>query len=95
MRPRKQDAFTDTKAGVVTGSISLRSNGSRLFLLNRKGATCTAVYNNAAVAGSTELSKLVCSDGNNGNATLRYGSDGKPAHVLYNAGLDGGGTVRF
>lgn len=85
----------DSKAGSVTANVRLRNNGSRLFVLNRGVATCTAVFDDAAVAGASELSPINCTDGNNGNATIRYDSDGSVRFVVYNAGLDGGGTINF
>jgi hypothetical protein len=85
----------DSGAGTVSGNISERNDGSHLFVLTRGSATCTAVFDEPPAAGSSELSPINCTDGNNGNATVVYGSDGQPDRVVYNAGLDGGGTITF
>lgn len=85
----------DSKVGVVTATMSLRNDGSQLFLLTRGAAVCTAVFDDAPAAGKSELSPIRCSDGNNGNATVVYNQYASADRVVYNAGLDGGGTVRF
>jgi hypothetical protein len=69
-------------------------------LLPSNGDWVVRVYlmGNAARAGRGRVQRAQpdhCTDGNNGNATVVYGSDGQPDRVVYNAGLDGGGTITF
>ncbi|OWU70492.1 hypothetical protein ATO3_19670 [Marinibacterium profundimaris] len=73
--------------------MSARSGGGYTFVLNRDRAVCTAVFEDAAAAGATELSDLDCSGGNEGTATIVYGSDSRPDRVVYAVNGLGGGTI--
>ncbi|MAM62443.1 hypothetical protein [uncultured Maritimibacter sp.] len=85
----------DTAAGSVRGSVSARPGGGYTFLLNRDRTVCTAVFDDAASAGATELSDLNCSGGNEGTATIIYGSDATPDRVIYAVNGVGGGTINL
>ncbi|MGS4947908.1 hypothetical protein ACVDG3_20765 [Meridianimarinicoccus sp. RP-17] len=83
----------DTAEGSVRGSVSARSGGGYTFVLTRGSTVCTAVFEDVAAAGATELSDLDCSGGNEGTATVVYGPDATPDRVIYAVDGLGGGTV--
>ncbi len=84
----------NSAGGKATASIKQRKDGNYTLVLSVSGSVCTAVYDHPR-PGKTELSKLTCSGGKSGNATVKYDDNSVPARVTFGGANMGSGVIRF
>ncbi len=83
----------DSGGESVDARLTPRTSGGYSLVLKRDDVLCTSVFNDAAVAGGTELSSLNCTGEYKGTATVVYGGDAEPSRVVFSVIGLGGGTV--
>lgn len=94
--PSAATSGKDYGGDVVSVSLRTRDDGNQVATLSAGlDYTCTSVFDEAPSAGGSELSHITCTDGSNGNATLRYDSAAQPAQFVYGLGAGKGGSLRF
>lgn len=80
----------------VSVSLRNRNDGKQVATLSAGlDYTCTSVFDDIPSAGGAELSHITCTDGSNGNATLRYDTTARPAQFVYSLGAGKGGSILF
>lgn len=84
----------NSSGGMASGTIRLRDDGNYALGMTTTNGFCSAIYREPRPNG-TELQPLVCTSGATGNATVRYGSDGKPVSATYGGLEIGSGTITF
>ncbi|WP_108257988.1 hypothetical protein [Mangrovicoccus ximenensis] len=83
----------DSGGESVDARLNPRSGGGYTLVLKRGEVLCTGVFDDAAVAGGTELASLNCTGDHDGTATVVYGGDAEPSRVVFSVIGLGGGTV--
>lgn len=84
-----------SNGAAATGTVSARPDGAFVVSINESGFSCTSVFNEVGTPNGRSTSNLLCTDGNNGTAVLRYNDVSAPRAVAYFRGTAGSGSINF